>query len=173
MGWKNVKEHYGIGHMVCVTEAGICIGSAYVHDIIVVKWNGTVVWPHDAVGHGNEDLQRYHREMTADPEKLRELIDEDDTFARSIPVYTYDMGEIVEKECEEPGWPNVTHDGCLMYENLFSTDRATVVEWAKRNAAAGLRNLSGTIVESEKRLAEQRRLHRDYMAALLKLMALN
>lgn len=30
MGWKNVKEHYQIGHIVCVTSKGLCIGSPYV-----------------------------------------------------------------------------------------------------------------------------------------------
>ena len=30
MGWKNIKEHYRIGHTVHVTDKGICIGSPYI-----------------------------------------------------------------------------------------------------------------------------------------------
>jgi len=36
MGWKNIKEHYRINHYVQVTEQGICIGSPYIHNIIVI-----------------------------------------------------------------------------------------------------------------------------------------
>jgi len=43
MGWKNVKEHYRIGHSVQVTEQGVCIGSPYVHNLIVVGLDGRFV----------------------------------------------------------------------------------------------------------------------------------
>ena len=42
MGWKNVKEHYRIGHSVHVTEKGICIGSSYIPDIIIIAPDGTI-----------------------------------------------------------------------------------------------------------------------------------
>jgi len=76
--------------------------------------------------------------MDADPAKLKELIKSDDTFNKAVTVYTYDGGEILEKLCEEPGWPNATHDGRMMYENEFSTDKAKVVKWAKKNAKTGV-----------------------------------
>jgi hypothetical protein len=52
-------------------------------------------------------------------------------------VWTYQDGRIVEKQCEEYGWPNLTHDGQIMYENTYSPDRSKVIEWARKNAAAG------------------------------------
>ena len=42
MGWKNIKEHYRIGHAVQVTDAGICIGSPYIHNIIIIGVDGTL-----------------------------------------------------------------------------------------------------------------------------------
>ncbi len=42
MGWKNVKDLYGIKHTVQMTEKGICIGSAYVHDLIVIGLDGVL-----------------------------------------------------------------------------------------------------------------------------------
>ena len=37
MGWKTLKETFGIAdHIVCVTEQGVCIGSVFVHNLIVV-----------------------------------------------------------------------------------------------------------------------------------------
>lgn len=139
MGWKKVKGHYRIGHIVQVTEKGICIGSGYIHDIIVVGLDGHIV-KGDEHSMRNDELARYQSEMMLDPQKLRELVTAEDEFAVSLPVYTYDGAAIVEKRCEEYGWPNVTHDGAIMYENTFSPDRDRVVEWAKSNCLAAIRN---------------------------------
>ncbi len=137
MGWKNVKEHYRIGHTVQITPEGLCIGSPYIHNIMVIGLDGVFKKRYD-MSRSNEDLCRYQEEMDADPTKLRELIATPDTFAESMTVYTYDGGEIVEKKCEV-GPTRVTHDGAMMYNNTFSEDRAKVVEWAKSNASAGIK----------------------------------
>jgi hypothetical protein len=146
MSWKNVKDHYRIGHIVQVREGKICIGSAYVSDLIMVSFDGEVSW--GPLGPSkNDEHARYHSEMTSDLAKLRELIEAPDSFANAIPVYTYDGGDILEKQCEALGWPHVTHDGCLQYENTFSADRTEVIEWAKRNAKAGIELWDKRIVE--------------------------
>lgn len=190
MGWKNVKEHYGIKHYVQVAEKGICIGSGYVHDLIVIAdadkprdWHDTIdrhctkigcnlaIWRSTYVGRG-EPFDGIVKAMADNPIKLRELIDAPDTFAMSIAVYTYDRsGNIIEKRCEEVGWPNVTHDGDMMYENKFSTDRDQVVEWARENMAAGVEMMQRNIAETEKTLAEQRGWLSEYETALRKIQA--
>lgn len=152
MGYKKLKEHYRIGHAVCVTEKGICIGSPYIHDLIVVSMEGKIIKGDD--GRSNEDLRRYMAEMKADPERLKEVVLAPDTFEKSITVYTYDGGNIVEKQCEEPGWPNVTHEGDMMYENTFSTDKEKVICWAKRNATAGVELSQRRIEEIKADLAK-------------------
>ena len=149
MGWKNVKEHYRIDHIVQVTDEGICIGSGYLPNLIVINPNGKIV---KADVSGNEKLSRYFHDMDEDLERLKALIQTPDSFSESIPVYTYDGGEIIEKRCEAPGYPNVTHDGLLMYENTFSTDRARVVTWAKECAAIGIRVAKREIADQQKRL---------------------
>lgn len=137
MGWKNVKEHYRIEHIVQVTSKGICIGSGYVHNIIVIS-DYKPQWDSGLGPSKNDDLDRYFSEMEADLNRLRELIDNPDLFKESIPVYTYDGGKIIEKKCEQIGWPNITHDGEIMHDNTFSDDRNTVLNWAKKNADAGI-----------------------------------
>jgi hypothetical protein len=131
MGWKSVKDHYRIGHIVRVEDKGICIGSGYAHDMIVISHVG-ILAKRDR--YHNPDLDRYQKEMDADPAKLAELVAVVDTFARSIPVYTWKDAEIIEERCEVPGWPYVTHAGHLMYENTYSTDKNKVVRWAKDDA---------------------------------------
>lgn len=156
MGWKAVKEHYRVTHIVQVTDAGICIGSPYIHDLIVISPEGEITKSSDSTV--NADLVRYQNEMKADPGKLRELVAAKDDFATSIPVFTYRGAEILEKMCEEPGWPNVTHDGDIMYENMFSADRTKVVEWARSNCLAGIRFWRDDVLpDRREKLAEAER----------------
>lgn len=141
MGWKAIRDHYRIEHIVQVTSAGICIGSPYIHDIIVISIDrGEIIRRWGTPHRGS--LGRYLEEMDADPGKLAELAAVEDHFERSITVYTYEGASILEKQCEELGWPNVTHDGLIQFENTFSADRAEVVEWAISNAKAGVENAS-------------------------------
>jgi ribosomal protein L7/L12 len=157
VGWKNVKEAYNIGHIVCVSEGMICIGSPYIHDIIKIDMDGKIVKEYgESWGQSNEDLMRYQTEMKADPAKLKALIAKPDTFNKSIPVYTYDGAEILEKQCEETGWPNCTHDGLVMYENMYSTKKAEVIKWAKKNAKSGIQFWKDSIERAEKELEEKR-----------------
>lgn len=137
MGHKKLKEHYRIGHIVCVTDKGICIGSPYIHDLIIIGFDGAIIKAYERLN-VNEDLKRYVTEMRADTDKLREVVQAPDTFDAAILVYTYEGGSIIEKLCEKPGWPNVTHDGDLMYENTYSQDKDEVVRWAKSNARSGI-----------------------------------
>lgn len=154
MGWKAVKDHYRIEHIVQVTDKGICIGSPYIHDILVISKDGVLMKP-DRVSQ-NVSLRRYQDEMEADPALLQELVLREDVFDRSIKVYTYDGAEIIEKLCEEPDWPNVTHDGLVMYENTFSTDREKVVKFAWRNASAGVEAGRRYVKQTEEELASRR-----------------
>ena len=152
MGWKKIKEHYRIEHLVQVTEAGICIGSPYIHNIIVIGLNGNIKKRYDS--NSNENLKRYQAEMDDKPEKLRQIAKSLDNFSAPVKVFTYSGSNIVEKYCETPGWPNVTHDGEIMYENTFSMDKSRVVKWAKQDAKAGVKNAKRRVEEIEQTLAE-------------------
>jgi hypothetical protein len=169
MGWKTLKEHYRIEHIVCVTEKGICIGSPYVHDLIIIGLAGTIIKPND--GRSNADLARYMAEMTADLDKLREVVQVKDTFDISIPVFTYEGGNIVEKKCEDYDWPNVTHDGDLMYSNLYSRDKDIAVRWAKQNAESGIASVERRISELRTSITESEENLHQYQSELAKLRA--
>src|SRR5690554_55799 len=129
MGWKTLKDTLEIEHHVQITAQGVCIGSGYIHDLVVIN---------PRTGELRESstfpgfVDRYCPKLReATPELIMHLLAEPDSFSESIPVYTFEGSCIVEKWCEKPGWPNVTHDGCMMHEDAFSTDRDEVVAWAK------------------------------------------
>lgn len=153
MGWKALKDKFRIRHIVSVTEKGVCIGSGYVLDLAVIE-----------VGTGaiKENLafpgfisNEYPSLSAASPAEILELINAPDSFEGSIPVYTYEGSQILEKYCEAPGWPNVTHDGCLMYENNFFDNRAAAVAAARLEAGHLLAWASRQVQEAHAELAKR------------------
>lgn len=152
MGFKTIEQHYGIKHIVSVRNEGkhgkcICIGSPYIHDIIVIRISDAKVVKRYKDGKYNdgwsinENLKRYDMEICADQEtgKLRELIDRKDTFERSLPVYTI-CKRVVEKDyCEEYGWPNCTHSGELMYNNTYFKTRKEAYSYLLTDTRLALR----------------------------------
>lgn len=153
MGWKTLKERFGIGHIVQVTKTSICIGSGYVGDLATVDLNTGAVAENSTFSGFLQD--KCPALAAASTEEILDAINAEDVFSASIPVYTFRGGKIIEKLCEEPGWPNVTHDGELMYENRFSTDRDTVIRWAKRDAELGVKYAKEAVTDAEKTLIER------------------
>lgn len=105
----------------------------------------------------NEDLMRYEREMLADPEKLKELATSPDVFSKNLKTYTEVNHEVVEKLCEARGWPNITHDGCLMYENTFFESEKECAEEAKMHIRRSRPWMEKLISQREKEIAEMRK----------------
>jgi hypothetical protein len=167
MGWKAIKETFDIGHAVTVSHGKIFIGSMYVHDLATIDLQTGKLLEHQTF----QDFVRkaYPKLSEAKPEEILKLIQTPDEFTASIVVYTYEGGSIVEKVCETPGWPNVTHDGEMMYENTFSTDKATVIGWAKRNAAAAVKMTKENVVRAEEELKRVQKSLAVYLANAAKL----
>jgi len=164
MGWKSVKEHYRIEHFVTIEDEWgqferkptgdqlLCIGSPLCHDLISINLR---TWKFKRAMSGSlHQLQRVWDEMHADLSLLADLVAVPDTFEKSIPVYTYKDGEIIECKCEELGWPNVTHDGQMQYENKFFADRSDAVVAGIRNAEAWIESSRRWLSETEEQLAK-------------------
>lgn len=157
MGWKLFKETFNVLHFVHMSEdkRSVLIGSPYITDLAAVDTTSGAITHSQA---SPDFIKTYYPSiLDADPEYLVRVIAKPDFFARSIPVYTEEGGKIVEKLCEEPGWPNVTHDGCLMYENTYATDKAAIVRRAKSSIQSAIKwGLKG-IADQEKNIEKCRR----------------
>ena len=133
MGWKKVKEHYGIKHIVQVDSRSdygkvpcILIGSPYIGDIIVIRISDAkILKRYTSERYINELLFDLQPKLDEDEKNgtLKRLIDEEDTFDRLLPVYNIQNRRIVKMYCESYGYPNVTTDGQLMYENTFASQK--------------------------------------------------
>lgn len=131
MGWKKVKEHYDIKHIVQVDSRSdygkvpcILIGSPYISDIIVIRISDAkILKRYNGSRFTNELLFELQPKLDEDEKNgtLKRLIDEQDTFERLLPVYNIQSRRIVKMYCESYGYPNVTTDGQLMYENTFAS----------------------------------------------------
>lgn len=165
MGLKSLKEHFRIGHIIArYADKGVCIGSNHIYDLIRVAETGEVKWKNASIASSNADLCRYMQEMSASSETVARLLAEPDTFSAALPVYTFKDGQVIEEFCENPGWPNLTHAGELMYNNTHFATRALAATNAKNNLSCDIRSVSEQIQESEAKLKE----HREYLFTLTK-----
>jgi hypothetical protein len=170
MGYKNIKEHYNIGHIVEVCNEEmyggrcICIGSAYAHDIIVIRIQDAKVvkrykdGKYDDGWSTNEDLARYDKAIKADEQNgiLKKLIETPDTFEKFLLVFTAKNGVVIREFCEEYGWPNTTHSGNKMYENTYFKTRKEAYACLLKDTSSGVRycHFKRNIKESIERVRE-------------------
>ena len=150
MGWKSFKNHFSIEHIVCRTGENFAIGSAYISRAVVVAPDGRVL--EDCGNLGSSAFTGYVAQIQADPERVRDLLAQEDTFEVSLPVYTFQGGDIVQHWCEEYGWPNVTHDGQLMYDNQFFRTREAALKKARLENKLHIQNLEEFIARREQEL---------------------
>ena len=158
MGHKTVRETFGIEehHLVHIRDGKLCIGAEYVPEALMFSLETGESLRENLGGFSSFDT--YLLRM-ADPIAVKAAIATPDVFDRSITVYTFDGGEIIEKQCETLGWPNVTHDGYLMFANTFSDDREKVKRWALEEAQCGIRIGHRLIRDTRSQLA----LHQQYL----------
>jgi hypothetical protein len=162
MGWKALKKHFKIKGVVQMAKKGLCMGPDYLRDMIVINpQTGEVVidktsYIYMLAGRGITDSEKrkYLNIKDAGPAELLRLLAVPDVFACSIPVFTIDGDRVLEKMCEQVGYPNITHDGCLMYENTYSTDKETVIEWAVRDAFLAVKAAQESVTKMEADVAK-------------------
>jgi len=153
MGWNTFKKHFNIGHIVQIRERDLLIGSSYISDLAAISMDTGMIKKRESWL--NDFLPKHYPNISAAmPSEIKALLDAEDTFTQSIPVYTYEGLRISTKYCEEIGYPNVTHDGWLMYDNTFLTDIEAVVEMAILERVSRLENLRERITERSKELQE-------------------
>ena len=141
MGLKTLKEQFDVKHIVQrerdweTKKVNICIGSQYIHDIIIIDEDYKVFW--NTRESDNPDLSRNFRDFTEASERgLLKLIIEKDDIGDTIPVWTYKNGKVIKKYCEEFGWPNLDTEGYIMHENTYFKARKEALKACRSEAKA-------------------------------------
>jgi hypothetical protein len=173
MGWKTFKSHFQINHhivQVAPDNPGrLHIG--YLGNLIEVDMATGVVTAED--GFSSFLRTAYPALSKASPAEVLAQLEAEDVFETSIPVFTFDGGDIIEKRCEALGWPYLTHDGYLMHKNRYHPDKARVVEWALQDAEAGAKYMASCVGIAQRELARLEALKSSCEANLAKLQALS
>lgn len=155
MGWKavkeflNIKEPYIHVHMV---EGNLCIGSGYIATLMTFSPEGALIKSIDSSA--SQTIIEIKNKLTEEPQTLVSLLACEDRFDVFMTVYTYEGGEIVEKHCERVGYPNVTHDGQLMFDTSHFVDKKDAIARARKSVASGITNFQASLTELERKVAE-------------------
>lgn len=167
MGWKTLKERYNIEHIVQLRADSICIGSSLIYDLIKVNPKTGKLRLNESFYSKSKD--EYPALVNASPEDILDALNASDMFSSDLVVYSYDDSGVTEHLCEEYGYPNVTHDGHLMFENRFTTDRTQAIKWAMKDALAGVKTLGRQVRQDEialERLKTDLKFQKDRVASL-------
>ena len=116
MGWKNFRDYFNLQAIVQINytnhhEPMLYIGSGYIPDLIIVNFRGELVKGFNRFMDKENTLAVLQQNILAEPEKVKELLNTPDTFVADLPIFCFIDGVLVEKKCEQYGFPNVTHDG--------------------------------------------------------------
>lgn len=153
MGWKSFRDRFQIKkHMLEVDGDKLIISSCGTACLAVVLMETGEVHPHP--NHPKFLIENYPELVNTPELEILSILQQEDQFENSIPVYTYKGAEIIQKFCEIKGWPNLTHDGLPMYSNLYSLDKNRVVAAAKACNDVGIEMVTNQIERLKKELAE-------------------
>jgi hypothetical protein len=104
----------------------ICIGGAYCNDLISVNMETLEMKTAVHIDEGRAGLRSDELVMIWDKlteliknGEIKDIIEGKDEIENPLTVYTVQNGELKECITDEYGWPNVTDDGFLMYENQY------------------------------------------------------
>lgn len=128
MGWKTLKERFGVHYIVSADSGFAYVGHAKQPTMATIdRQTGDVV---------KQEPQHFlENELPtlayATSEERKAALDEPDRFSRDLPVFTVRRGEINTFHCEHHGFPNVTHSGSIMYPGVYTANHEEAVAWAK------------------------------------------
>lgn len=114
MGWKTLKEHFGIEHIVKIEGDQVLIGSPYIGDLGVIDIKTGKLSLKDG---WERSLEDYPALRSASPAEILDLLRAPDHFNGKTCVYIVSDAKVYEDYCEKEGYPNVTYSGRLMYQN--------------------------------------------------------
>lgn len=154
MGWKSFKEHFKIEHTVHIKEDFLLIGSAYVSDLVSISLKTGQITNNNPYVGGQGFLQEHYPEiLKTNPKDILALLKKEDVFRNKIAIYYGKDGEIIETYCEEIGWPNVTYDGQVMYDNTHFTERSEAVKRELSELQSWMEFYKAEIPKKEKELS--------------------
>ncbi|MBT0554284.1 hypothetical protein [Riemerella anatipestifer] len=126
MGIKKFKEHYDIKNLVYRTEEDIRIANPYT-TFITLKHDGEIIKKYNI---DNDYWAKLQDTLITDYGNgtLKKILQEPDEYEGDlIPVYGFINDKLIETYCEKIGYPNLTIEGYIAFENVFFTDKSKAI----------------------------------------------
>ena len=108
----------------------------------------------DAIDHEELGFIWDKLESLAETGEIKSIIAGQDELKNPLPVFSYKAGKIVESTTDEYGWPNVTVDGTLMYENVWFKTYAEALKYGLKNAEYAVKDWERNVSRRQEELAE-------------------
>lgn len=158
------------GYAVNNQEDKICVGSPMCSDLISVdKKTLQLRYALDTFREGRKCLEnksnsKGENELLFIWDKLQELINNNeildiingsDIIENPLPVFTVDYGILIETFTDEYGWPNVTVDGDLMYDNTYFKTKEEAIKYGIKESEAWIEMLTEKKNDLEKEALEK------------------
>lgn len=140
----------------------IAVGSPLCHNLISVdKKTLKIKYALDTFNEGRKSIK--HAELEFIWDRLQELIDSGeikniiegrDEIENPLPVFTVRDGRLVKSFTDQYGWPNITDDGYIMYENTHFKTELEAINYGISEYEAGAEMVQRTIDERRKELKQ-------------------
>tara|TARA_Y100000034_G_C6910321_1_gene424386 strand:+ start:10256 stop:10789 length:534 start_codon:yes stop_codon:yes gene_type:complete len=154
MNIKSFKNKFNIKHIVSIKDGKLLIGSPYIPDIVKIDLpTGIIEKEGSSVSFIRDN---YPELLNSSPESILKLIEEKESPEDLVDVYTFSDSNIIKKKAEEFGYPNVTTDGELMYDNTFFRSYGEALNQAIKEAEAGIKFLSRSVEDQERDLDKKK-----------------
>lgn len=118
------------GYIIRETDGKICIGSAYIHDIITIYKDTLEIKGRDYIREG--ELSRIYDKCKKLIEngEMRDIANGNDDITGMQPVFIFDSWEgVICSYTDNMEWPNTDHTGRLLYENTSFKTRKEAVKY--------------------------------------------
>ena len=101
----------------------------------------------------NEKLD-YKLKKLVDSGQIQEYLNGNDEIEKKLPVYKEEDGEIIETYTDAYGYPNLTIDGYVMYENEYFKSKIACKKYAIKCCVSGIDNYNRYIQQKLKEIEE-------------------
>ena len=129
---RKLKELLKTNYILQKSDDRLCIGSAYIHDLISIDRDTLEIKLRDSI-RGFEELERIYKKCKEliDNGEMKEIIDGDDDILDMKPIFIFNSKEgVICSYTDDMEWPNTDYTGRLLYENTTFKTKKEAIEFA-------------------------------------------
>ena len=165
------------GYNIHFRDGKVCVGSSLCSDLITVDAKSyQIKYALDTFREGRKSIRSEALEFIWDKlleliesGELKNIIENDDPIEGMFPVYSHHEGKIIKRYVDDYGWPNVAHDGTLIYDNTFFCTESEAIEYGIKDLGYCIKSCNEHIAEQEEKIQQIKTLRDECAVWITKL----